>query len=75
MRLVGGGEPLDLAVFSAGIGGVAIAQTLGPLKHAVAPSQTAPAMKLEVRSNEDDLVLEQAGPGAGTDQRLPPPQR
>ena len=75
LRLVGGGEPLDLAVFSAGIGGVAIAQTLGPLKHAVAPSQTAPAMKLEVRSNEDDLVLEQAGPGEGTDQRLPPPQR
>jgi len=50
-------------VFSAGIGGAAIAQTLGPLKHAVASSQTAPAMKPEMRSKESgdgDLVLQQA---------------
>ena len=34
--LVGGAEPQDLVSFGAGIGGVAIVQTLGPLKH-VAP--------------------------------------
>jgi len=59
--LVGGAEPQELATFSAGIGGVAIAQTLGPLKRAVAPSQTEPAMKLEVRTEEKGgaLVLQQ----------------
>jgi YVTN family beta-propeller protein len=60
--LVGAAEPQKLATFSAGIGGVAIAQTLGPLKRAVAPSQTAPAMTLEVRfaeGNEDEVVLKQ----------------
>jgi len=63
LMLVGGSEPQGLVVLTAGIGGAAIAQTLGPLKHVVAPSQTAPAMKLEVRSNESgegDLVLQQA---------------
>jgi hypothetical protein len=41
------------------IGG--IAQTLGPLKHAVTASQTGPAMKLELRSiDSGDLVLQQA---------------
>jgi len=61
--LVGGTEPQALVVFTAGIGGTAIAQTLGPLKRVIAPSQTVPAMKLEVRSNESgdgDLILEQA---------------
>ena len=58
--LVGGSEPQDLATFAAGIGGVAIVQTLGPLKRVVSGSQTVTAMKLEVRSNESrsaDLVL------------------
>jgi len=61
--LVGGPEPQDLVVFSAGIGGVAIAQTLGPLKRVVSPSQEAPAMKLELRSDSrpGNLVLQQAG--------------
>jgi YVTN family beta-propeller protein len=51
-----------LSTFQAGIGGVAIVQTYGPLKRAVAPSQTAPASFLEVRSKdgkEDELVLKQ----------------
>jgi YVTN family beta-propeller protein len=63
--LVGGPEPQDLVTFAAGIGGVAIVQTLGPLKRVVATSATVTAMKLEVRSNEPgsaDLVLQQAGP-------------
>ncbi len=62
--MAGGLEPQDLVTFSAGIGGVAIAQTLGPLKRAVAPSQKAVAMKLELRSTgkgAGDLVLQQAG--------------
>ena len=60
--LVGDGETQALVVFTAGIGGAAIAQTLGPLKHVVAGSQTVPAMKLEVRANESgDLILRQAG--------------
>jgi YVTN family beta-propeller protein len=61
--LTGGSEPQKLATLSAGIGGAAIAQTLGPLKRAVTPSQTAPAMMLEVRSNDENggqLVLKQA---------------
>lgn len=63
--LVGGSEPQDLATFAAGIGGVAIVQTLGPLKRVIAGSQTATQMKLEVRSNASgaaDVVLRQAGP-------------
>ncbi len=60
VMLVGGGEPQELVTFSAGIGGTAIAQTLGPLKHAVAPPQTEQAMRLEVRADESDaLVLQQ----------------
>jgi YVTN family beta-propeller protein len=59
--LVGGAEPQELLTFSAGIGGAAIAQTLGPLKRAVAPSHTEQAMKLEVRAEERGgaLVLQQ----------------
>jgi YVTN family beta-propeller protein len=48
--LIGGPDPLELVTFSAGIGGVAIAQTLGPLKRAVSPSQAGPAMRLELRT-------------------------
>jgi hypothetical protein len=53
--LVGGAEPQELVTFNAGIagiagiGGAAIAQALGPLKRAVAPSQVEHAMNLEVR--------------------------
>jgi hypothetical protein len=59
--LVGGAEPQELVTFSAGIGGAAIAQTLGPLKRAMAPSQVEQAMKLEVRLEEKGgaLVLQQ----------------
>jgi YVTN family beta-propeller protein len=67
--LVGGPEPQDLVTFAAGMGGVAIVQTLGPLKSLGAGSQRADPMKLEVRSNElgpDTLVLRQAGAPAVT---------
>jgi YVTN family beta-propeller protein len=59
--LAGGAHRENLVAFSAGIGGAAIAQTLGPLKQLVAGSQAA-AMKLEVRSNErgGELILQQA---------------
>jgi YVTN family beta-propeller protein len=63
--LVGASEPQDLAVFAAGIGGVAIVQTLGPLKRVVAGSATVAALKLEVRSDEtglSGLVLQQSKP-------------
>jgi YVTN family beta-propeller protein len=61
VMLVGGATPQELVMFSAGIGGVAVAQTLGPLKRAIAPSQIEPAMKLEVRLEEKGgaLVLQQ----------------
>ena len=52
VMLVGGAEPQELVTFNAGIagiGGAAIAQALGPLKRAVAPSQVEHAMNLEVR--------------------------
>jgi hypothetical protein len=49
VMLVGGAEPQELVTFIAGIGGAAIAQALGPLKRAVAPSQVEHTMKLEVR--------------------------
>jgi YVTN family beta-propeller protein len=69
--LVGGGEREGLAVLTAGIGGAAIAQTLGPLKKIVTGSMATPAMKLEVRSGEKgegDLILQQAD-GAPTTSR------
>jgi YVTN family beta-propeller protein len=61
VMLVGGAAPQELATFSAGIGGAAIVQALGPLKHAMAPSQVEQAMKLEVRLEEKGraLVLQQ----------------
>jgi len=70
--LVGGSQPQDLVIFSAGIGGTAIPQSFGPLKHAVTPSQPAPAMRLEVRSGASgvgDLVLRQAELPANTSHR------
>jgi len=59
--LVGGAEPQELVTFSAGIGGAAIAQALGPLKRVMAPSQVEQAMKLEVRAEgrSGALVLQQ----------------
>ena len=61
VMLVGGEEPQELVTFSAGIGGAAIAQALGPLKRAVAPPQVEQAMKLEVRleGRGGALVLQQ----------------
>ena len=59
--LVGSGETQDLVQLTAGIGGAAIAQALGPLKHAVAGSQSVPAMTLELRSDATgDVVLRQS---------------
>ena len=61
VMLVGGAQPQELTTFSAGIGGTAIAQALGPLKRVIAPSQVEQAMKLEVRLEEKSgpLVLQQ----------------
>jgi YVTN family beta-propeller protein len=47
--LIGGPEPLELVTLKAGIGGVAIVQTLGPLKRAVSASRAGPTMRLELR--------------------------
>ncbi len=63
--LVGGPEPQGLVggVLTAGIGGVSIAQSLGPLKRIATGSHTSPAMRLELRSGSDGkggLVLKQA---------------
>jgi len=52
-------------VLTAGIGGVAIAQTLGPLKQVATRSTAAPARKLEVRLGEagdGPLILCQRDP-------------
>ena len=60
--LVGNGGPQDLVKLSGGIGGVAIVQALGPLKRAVAGSESVPAMKLELRSEDTGgVVLHQSG--------------
>ena len=60
--LVGSNDTQDLVKLSAGIGGAAIAQALGPLKRAVAGSQNAPAMTLELRSDDTGaVVLHQRG--------------
>ena len=63
LMLLGDGDPQGLVVLNAGIGGVAIAQTLGPLKRIASTSTTAPVLKLEVRSGEKgdgDLILQQS---------------
>jgi YVTN family beta-propeller protein len=60
--LTTGSDSQDLLNFTAGVGGVAVVQTLGPLKRAVTPSQAAPTMTLEVRLKDgdgDQLVLKQ----------------
>jgi len=57
VMLVGGTEPQELVTFSAGIGGAAIAQALGPLKRAVAPSNLEQTMKLEVRAEESGVGI------------------
>jgi YVTN family beta-propeller protein len=61
VMLVGGEEPQELVTFSAGIGGTAIAQALGPLKRAVAPSNVEQTLKLEVRADASGggIVLQQ----------------
>ena len=61
VMLIGGAAPQELVTFSAGIGGSAIAQALGPLKRVMSPSQVEQAMKLEVRLEEKSgpLVLQQ----------------
>jgi len=61
VMLVGREEPQHLVTFTAGIGGIAIAQALGPLKRAVAPSNVDETMKLEVRAEDTSggIVLQQ----------------
>jgi YVTN family beta-propeller protein len=61
VMLAGGAAPQELVTFSAGIGGAAIAQALGPLKRAMGPSEVEQTMKLEVRLEEKSgpLVLQQ----------------
>jgi YVTN family beta-propeller protein len=68
LLLVGGPRPEGLILLTAGIGGVAIAQTLGPLKQVATGSTAAPAMKLEVRLGEagdGPLILCQRDPLPG----------
>ena len=49
----------DLLVFAAGIGGVAVAQTFGPLKHVTGPQVTEHSSGLEVRAvDSGELVLQ-----------------
>ncbi len=63
LRLITGAESQDLVAFAAGIGGVAIAQTLGPLKQVVQGSTIAPSTRLELRSGdsgEGTLILKQS---------------
>ena len=57
--LVGGPHPQDLVAFTTGIGGAAVAQTLGPLKRAIAESSNEHATTLEVRSAGGDVILQQ----------------
>jgi YVTN family beta-propeller protein len=57
VMLVGGPQPQELALFSAGIGGAAIAQALGPLKRTMSPSQSRQTMTLEVRLEEKSGTL------------------
>jgi YVTN family beta-propeller protein len=61
--VVTGSESQDLIAFSAGIGGVAIVQTLGPLKDVAGASPSVTASRLEVRSNEPqsaEVILQSA---------------
>ena len=59
--LEGGAASQDLVTLMGGAGGVAIAQTLGPLKRAIAPGQLSAAMKLELRTLDDasEVILQQ----------------
>ena len=59
--LVGAAEMQELVTVTAGIGGAVIAQALGPLKRAMAPSRVDQTMKLEVRLEGEGgaLVLQQ----------------
>src|SRR5579863_2890524 len=62
LLLVAGPQEKDLVAFTAGLGGTAIAQTLGPLKRAVTASPDEHAMTLEVRSGDSgpgELILRQ----------------
>ena len=61
--LIGGPQPQDLVSFKAGIGGVAIVQTFGPLKRHMSSPEGVKAWKLEVRDGDPGsgtLILEQA---------------
>ena len=63
LLLVGEGHSIPLAGLTTGIGGAVIAQTLGPLKHVIAPGEKEPALKLELRVGEKgdgEVVLKQS---------------
>lgn len=60
--LVGASTSSKLLSFTAGIGGVAVVQMFGPIKHAVDPRQSIPAMILQVKLStpgKDSIVLQQ----------------
>ena len=61
LLLVGGESPQELVSFLAGVGGAAVAQTLGPLKHLVTPLDHGPTMTLELRADAplNEIVLRQ----------------
>lgn len=61
LALRGEGTNQDLVTLMAGAGGVAIAQTLGPLKRAIEPGQTSTPLKLELKmlDQPDQIVLQQ----------------
>lgn len=61
--LIGGEQSQDLVIFTAGIGGVAIVQTFGPLKRVMANPERVNAWRLKVRTTEPGpgtLILEEA---------------
>ncbi len=59
--LVGDAASQDLVTLMGGVGGVAIAQTLGPLKRAIAPGQLSAALTLQLRTSDDanEIILQQ----------------
>ncbi|ABF40985.1 40-residue YVTN beta-propeller repeat protein [Candidatus Koribacter versatilis Ellin345] len=64
LMLTGASSSQELVVFTAGPGGVGIAQTFGPLKHAVDPAQSSDSFALEVWTLDADgkhhVVLHEA---------------
>lgn len=66
--LAGGVTDEELVAFTTGMGGTAIVQTFGPLKHTIMARQTEKSLRLEVRSGETggSVVLQQLDSAAGS---------